>query len=128
MADKLTIDGAERIATERMMQRTREGYDAAHDDEHGGGGELAWAAVAYAAPEPIYRMREYATGIDFKDPFPWADRYDKRKFDHQGMRGNYPRYEIPRSRDWRIAQLTRAGALIAAEIDRELRLQGFDMP
>lgn len=113
--------GIERIAAERQRQIDKERWTPEHDDEHEDG-ELALAAVCYAAPEPIFVHEERSVqanssrGIDsnvysyphrvvrgYWDPWPWDDEWDKRE------------------KHDRIRQLTIAGALIAAEIDRLLR-------
>lgn len=100
MADTRT--GAQRIADERQRQIEKEGWSPEHDDEHDEG-QLAWAAACYAAPEAIFGMHGRATF----DPWPWpAD--DKRPGP------NFTPAE-------RIRELEKAGALIAAEIDRLLR-------
>ena len=107
MSTKDTRTGAERIADERQRQIDKEGYKAEHDDEHTDG-SLAWAAVCYAAPEAVYVRRDWATGIHFEDPWPWSDEFDKRSDRKPTM-------------SQRIRLLEKAGALIAAEIDRLLR-------
>lgn len=86
--------GVSRISAERARQIGEEGWSPEHDDEHADG-QMAWAAVCYAAPGKVYRV-----GSRPYDPWPWAERWDKRT-EHD-----------------RIRQLTIAGALIAAEIDR----------
>lgn len=102
--------GVELIAKERARQISKEGWDDAHDDTHMDG-ELAVAAIAYAMT-PLQRKakREYrcigeddrmTTGIQTLLSFfwPWDDE----------------RWKPARNR---IRDLTKAGALIAAEIDR----------
>lgn len=90
--------GADLIAAERQRQMVKEGWTPEHDAEHMSG-ELAWAAVCYAAPKSVY--------VDGgAEPWPWAKEWDKRdKHDRQ-------------------RRLVIAGALIAAEIDRLQRLAG----
>lgn len=90
------------IQAERERQAAK-GFDAAHDATHVHG-EIAMAAACIAAPEKIFVRREVpwrsGTATLHADPFPWERDYDARlKHD-------------------RIRQLTIAGALIAAEIDR----------
>jgi hypothetical protein len=85
-------DGVRLIAEERERQITREGWDEEHDDEHTDN-ELAVAAACYAMPR-WHKNRMPAR-------WPW-------------------------DREWwkpgdRIRELSKAGALIAAEIDRLLR-------
>jgi hypothetical protein len=112
-------DGAEMIAAERQRQIAAEGWTPEHDDRHTNG-ELAWAATCYAAPETVVRImqewqRDGLTGvIRFEEPWP------------VGEAGTYD-YGKPRLLPWRrpavgrITELVKAGALIAAEIDRLTR-------
>lgn len=93
------IDGAERIRLERERQKTVEGWTLKHDDEHDGM-ELAQAAVCYAMPP----KRE---PLDYRAQF-WPDSWS-------------PEWFKP-SKENRIRELEKAGALIAAEIDRMERL------
>ena len=89
------------IAAERQRQVEGEGWTPKHDDQHPNG-ELVFAAVAYAAPEPVYRKRGDDLQVTYRDSFPWEwdPKWDKRdKHD-------------------RRRQLLIAGALIVAEIDR----------
>jgi hypothetical protein len=91
--------GIELIAEERARQISKEGWDAGHDDEHDEG-ELARAAACYALP---YSIREWAgrmAGTYRSNLWPWDSKWWK---------------PCP---DDRIRELTKAGALIAAEIDR----------
>jgi len=98
--------GMELIHAERERQIAEEGYTPAHDDEHNLG-QLALAAACYAAPRRIYALRVENDGdYRFFDPFPW--RKDKRESSR------------------RIDLLVKAGALIAAEIDRLIRLRDED--
>lgn len=110
--------GAERIAIERMRQVEVEGYDAAHDDEHDGG-QLALAAACYAASVAcarIYVREDYAAAIHFDDPWPWEERFDARPHDGNVLKDP--------DDEQAIRLLEKAGAMIAAEIDRLLRAQG----
>ncbi len=98
------MSGIDRIAAERLRQLERECYSAAHDDERNDAGELAIAAACYAAYSaglPLYKERRCSGIVEFRDPWPWQDEYDKRGPDAD-----------------RIGLLVKAGALIAAEIDR----------
>ncbi len=105
--------GAERIAAERRRQVEAKGYDEAHDDRHEHG-ELIEAARCYA----------YAAQVA-----EWYDLADWFGLDAEG------RVKLPAAtnarwpwspRDWKptgdpVRDLTKAGALVAAEIDRLLR-------
>lgn len=108
------MTGVERIAEERARQVAQEGYSAQHDDDHGDGA-IAAAAACYAAPFRIYALDEHAAGLHFGDPWPWSSDYDKRPY-----RGNVPDPESA-TPEQRLRLLVKAGALIAAEIDRLLR-------
>lgn len=113
------MTGVERIAKERERQVRAEGWTAGHDDNHVDG-ELAMAAACYATPELLYQMDGSGVNeIRFVDPWPWSQDEDKRP--HPGD-GNFvgPNRDLPIAK--RIRQLEKAGALIAAEIDRLLRL------
>jgi hypothetical protein len=87
--------GIELIAEERARQVAKEGYDAAHDDEHTDH-SIARAAAAYAL--------ESAQDRAGRDVWPWEP---------QGFKPRDP-----------LDDLVRAGALVAAEIDRLQRIGG----
>lgn len=91
--------GALRIAAERWRQIAEEGYTADHDDGLGAyaGRELAQAGLAYVMAV-VEHPREGA------EWWPW----DPRAFRPSGDT---------------VRDLERAGALIAAALDRELRLR-----
>lgn len=105
--------GIERIAAERKRQVEDEGWDEEHDDEHNQG-ELAIVAACYAAAGDD-SVKVLRFGVDVGDshlpaildawPDSWDPEWDKRE-QHS-----------------RLRQLTIAGALIAAEIDRLLRVE-----
>jgi len=78
------------VLAERLRQQRAENWLFVNDDAYTTG-ELAWAAVSYAAPEPVTH--------DGNDPWPWDPRWNKCGKD--------------RRRD-----LVKAGALILAEIER----------
>lgn len=90
--------GAERIAAERQRQIEQEGWTPQHDDEHANG-ELLGAALAYAVQvaQPAKGGRPVGWW-----PKRWAMSWWKPSEDP-------------------IRNLEKAGALIAAEIDRQLR-------
>lgn len=98
--------GVELIAAERQRQITVEGWTAEHDAEYTPG-ELAKAAACYAAGVPVYWEERLFTGGDTRLP-------------HVYMRNLWPwRPGWYKPKD-RLRDLARAGALIAAEIDRLL--------
>ncbi len=107
--------GAERIAAERQRQIEAEGWTPDHDDEHEDE-SLIWTAVCYAAPDRIFRMEEQGDSITFVDPWAdsWSCDWDKRPRDYRD------KLRAPTTEE-RIRMLEKAGALIAAEIDRLLR-------
>lgn len=108
--------GVELIEAERWRQIDKEGWTTAHDDEHEFG-ELASAAACYALP-PMLRVNE--------------KREVFRPEDRVHARGMVPTYWPC---DWtidswkptpndRVRELVKAGALLAAEIDRLQRRAG----
>lgn len=97
--------GLNLIAEERQRQIEKEGWTPEHDDEHTNN-ELANAAATYAMDSDcrdalmnIYDCK--LTGIP--PTWPWDEKWYKP------------------TPDDRIKELVKAGALIAAEIDRLLR-------
>lgn len=89
--------GIELIAEERQRQIEKEGWTPEHDFEHDRQ-ELAFAAVTYAMPfEKTGSGESEIKRIHF---WPWEPEWFK-----------------PTPND-RVKELTKAGALIAAEIDR----------
>jgi hypothetical protein len=93
--------GIELITEERVRQVTVEEWSAEHDFKHKRS-ELALAAVAYALPDNL--NYENVCGEDFERSnfFPFHHSWFK---EGEGLEG-------------RIRELSKAGALIAAEIDR----------
>lgn len=91
--------GAKRIALERERQMAVEGWAASHDDEHTEQ-QLLRAGICYAMAE--VQDKGYAQAA--VDEWPWDFSWFKN---NKGPIGN----------------LVKVGALIAAEIDRLLRLQ-----
>lgn len=96
----MTKKGVEFILFERERQISEEGWDAEHDDIANNNEQLARAAAVYALPEHI---RDFETSIE--NSFPWDMKWYK---------------PLPNDR---IRELAKAGALIAAEIDRLQRLK-----
>ncbi len=96
--------GAQLIALERLRQVKIEGWTATHDDTHDGH-ELALAATSYiavvASPDELAGEKEESRPLH---DWPWADEYWKPSNDA-------------------VRNLVKAGALIAAEIDRLQRAQ-----
>lgn len=106
--------GTDLIHKERDRQISEEGWTLDHDDNHASG-ELALAAACYAVPPDVIlrrlRLRESNLIGEFyaSDPWPWDRSWDKRP--SPGC-----------ATEDRIRALAKAGALIAAEIDRLHRL------
>lgn len=124
--DFASLTGAELIAAERQRQIKKEKWTAKHDDEHDDN-SLALAAVCYAAPERVFVRREYANTVAFSDPWPdsWADYWDKRGSYGNGREaGNGIADPDSYTHEERLDLLVKAGALIAAEIDRLKRAAG----
>lgn len=113
--------GIELISVERKRQVEEEGWTREHDSQHTSG-ELAIAAACYASPEKIYIKEDrYVQVISFKDPFPWDHKFDKRfrcSKQDPGKKGNKLPDLSLHTKEERVDLLIKAGALIAAEIDR----------
>lgn len=88
--------GVQLIATERQRQINQEGWSKGHDKQHDQE-ELVLAAACYAIPSMVRKA-----GDMIKILWPWDMKWWKP------------------SPENRIKELTKAGALIAAEIDRLL--------
>mgnify|MGYP001338024131 CR=1 FL=1 len=86
--------GIELIAEERKRQVEKEGWSSEHDDKHSYS-ELARAAACYAIPSWFTHSRRMVFSI-----WPFEPEFFKRTADN------------------RVRDLVKAGALIAAEIDR----------
>lgn len=94
------IKSIELIKNERLRQISEEGYSWRHDDQETNH-QLSDAAIVYACTAP---MR-----YEIMHKWPWDEKFFKpdRTYTYDG----------------RIRELTKAGALICAEIDRLLRLK-----
>lgn len=96
--------GAELIAEERARQINVEGWSAEHDDQHTNG-ELADAAACYAMTDEMKDVIDEEWGFEQWLKF-WPFELSWLKFTED-----------------RVKDLTKAGAMIAAEIDRLNRLK-----
>lgn len=108
--------GIDYISAERERQVNEEGWTQEHDSEHVNG-ELAGAASCYALPPHIRNdgfIQQNEVGL-----------YDKRKPIVPADWPWHPSWWKP-TPDNRIHELSKAGALIAAEIDRLLALKQQD--
>lgn len=93
------LTGAELIAQERQRQIDIEGWTPEHDAEHNKG-EMVQAAICYAREESKRRYQPQFSREPHLQGWPWNDDWWK---------------PCPNNR---IHELAKAGALIAAEIDR----------
>lgn len=119
--------GVTLIQEERHRQVYEKRWTLKHDDQHTLH-ELAYAAAVYAVPGGRVMVgTATAFEVSLRDPWPWPE---KPKFDAE-LRALYPHplasvmaspTDGARFRQERIRELTKAGALIAAEIDRLTRL------
>lgn len=91
--------GLGNIVNERKRQIDVEGWDSEHDDIANNNEQLARAAAVYALPSD-YRYYDF----EVRSVFPWDMRWWK---------------PVPTER---VRELEKAGALIAAEIDRLKRM------
>jgi hypothetical protein len=96
--------GADLITAERKRQEFEEGYDTEHDRIEHGGWELVSAAASYLLNKSgLVALPGEVVGDVPPASWPWESRFWKP------------------TPDDRIRELTKAGALIAAEIDRLLQ-------
>jgi hypothetical protein len=107
------MNGAERIASERQRQIEKEGWTPEHDSQHTNG-SLARSGACYAAHASVQAAisggSELGCGSIKQCPI----------FVHEGWPWSYD-YWKPSPDP--IRNLEKAGALIAAEIDRLLRAE-----
>lgn len=104
-------NGAELIAQERARQVNSEGWTQFHDEMHCRD-ELALAAACYALPKRRRRFVEIVIPGGTRSPNTTAKVPSLWPWDAEWWKPT----------DDRIRELTKAGALIAAEIDRLQRL------
>ena len=105
-------NGVDHIADERTRHKSEEGRDAEHDSQYCAD-ELARAAACYALPITDGRRMDAAIFGGAPEGWPWDREWWKPAYIYDDGRGN-PVIE-PAAR---IRELEKAGALIAAEIDR----------
>lgn len=102
------VGGVALIATERMLQIEENGWTPEHDDQHADF-ELVQAAEYYCAYDAFWAERvdllSYKNHIESLFPPTWDERWKKRR-------------GFPEPTDYDLAK---AGALIAAELDRRAR-------
>ncbi|HUN56449.1 MAG TPA: hypothetical protein VMU29_14945 [Smithella sp.] len=102
--------GIELITKERLRQIKKEKWSSKHDDKHKKQ-ELARAAVAYALPPELRQLMKNGRPTIF----PWSVKWWKLR-----LIINFKTHTLQEDR---INSLVKAGALIAAEIDRIIRLE-----
>lgn len=100
--EKSLLNGAELITKERQRQIKEEGFSFIRDDEYVAE-ELVMAAMVYAASPTQINLKTFCQSF-------WPKGWDKSLL-------------LKKIKDHRITQLIKAGALLAAEIDRLLRLE-----
>lgn len=103
--------GIELIAGERMRQIEKEGFDAKHDHEHRNDA-LAIAGGIYAMPEKARLFTSYGKDGDKENYYPLLWPFE-------------PKMYKPTPDD-RKRELIKAGALIAAELDRMIEQENFE--
>jgi len=100
--------GSERIRFERWRQLVLKGFSFDHDDRHVDG-ELAMAALAYTEAGIVSQIRpDVSVYLSSPPPTGWGWPWQRSEW---------------KPSDDPIENLVRAGALIAAEVDRRLRLR-----
>lgn len=104
------MTGIEIIEAERARQVTEEVWTPEHDDEHDNGA-LALAAAVYALPAD---RRDYETRRSWTPGIELEGRGD-HTWEAPRL---WPWDEFKPTPDDRVRELAKAGALIAAEIDR----------
>jgi len=112
--DNLT--GVQLIAAERLRQITQEGWSPEHDREHVYD-QLAYAAICYA--DPHKRMVKIPEGVEEKK-WPTVVQNGVEYAIMPPSLWPWGNEEWKPTPDDRVRELTKAGALIAAEIDRLL--------
>lgn len=100
------------IAAERQRQVESEGWTTEHDDTHRMG-EIARVAACYATPQS-WRKQVLANGCGMEVRLDFISYLWPRQWDFKWWK--------PTPGD-RIRELVKAGALIAAEIDRLQRVR-----
>jgi hypothetical protein len=103
VVQRLHSPGVQRISDERMRQILQEGFTAEHDDQHTGH-EMVKAAVAYASIIEIVESGQHKVASTVPPLWPWDKEWWKPSTDP-------------------IRNLEKSAALLAAEIDRLLRLR-----
>jgi hypothetical protein len=100
--------GVQLIADERKRQIENEGYDATHDSQYKnsvlGNAGICYAVMAGGSPEIRNAVREQASAGHAPKGWPWGLEFWRPSAGDSDAE--------------RIKELVKAGALLAAEIDR----------
>ena len=110
------MTGIERIAQERQRQIEKEGWSAQHDDKHDIG-ELATVAICYIEQAQYRGHCVWQDRLPGEWPLTWHHKWWKPEPRDAGPN------PMIRDKD-AVRMLEKAGALIAAEIDRLQRETG----
>jgi hypothetical protein len=116
--------GAWLIAQERLRQLEVEHYTFSHDNQHTDA-ELVRAAACLAAP---YELFANPVGSIYMEVWPWRGTMKKPERGGEDLELRHALYRQacdPDDIDVRVRELSKAGALVAAEIDRLERLRAF---
>ena len=105
------MTGIELIAKERKRQIEEKGFNAKHDHDHKSN-DLALAGAIYALPEKARLFVSYGNNGDKESYYPLLWPFEMK---------NYKPSPNDRKRE-----LIKAGALIAAEIDRIIDEERFE--
>lgn len=116
-------EGVRLIAEERRRQVEVEGWSTAHDDDHSDGA-LALAGACYALPPEKVHVPRIANSVRGMEDAGYVYHYT-RPGPGQVIWPWEPKH-YKRTPVDRIRELVKAGALIAAEIDRLHRAAALD--
>lgn len=111
------MTGVELIAAERERQVAEEGWTPEHDDTHKDG-EMADAGACLAATQPIFTHLHTQTQAHQPEAFTFTTPWPMSIVDAPSGAYTVPWGGWPKATDDRVRNLVKAGALIAAEIDR----------
>jgi|ERR1041385_2674586 hypothetical protein len=114
VACSAVLNGVELIRLERVRQITKEGWTTKHDDGHTDG-ELAIAGACYAVGSKRTHVRRMLNSARGMEDAGYIYDYSKAKPEQISWPWEAEWYKPGKDR---IRQLVKAGALIAAEIDR----------
>ena len=116
----ISLSGAQMILNERKRQVEKHGYDGPHDDDHTCAEIADAAAVFLHAYQHQACVASYRNGVLIKHETPKASIY--KNVESDASVPLWPWSNMPKISKNKIRNLVKAGALIAAEIDRLGRL------